>query len=128
MDDQIKENIKNGSIWVRGLFMALFAVIYGIAEIVFTAVAVFQFLFVLISGKRNGQLLSFGSQMATFIYQIVNFQTFNSEEKPFPFSDWPSSTETATPAAGDEPPLKEAAPPARGRKKTAKKAETEKKA
>jgi hypothetical protein len=24
------------------------------------------------------------------VQQVVNFQTFNTEEKPFPFSDWPS--------------------------------------
>lgn len=89
MDENMKGNITNQSIWIRGLYMLLFALIYSIAEIVFTAVAVFQFLTALVTGRPNELLLNFGQSLSTYIYQIIQFFTFNSDEKPYPFSSWP---------------------------------------
>ena len=75
---------------VRALFVILFALIYSVAEIVVVAVVVLQFGFVLISGDRNKKLLDFAAGLTNFMYQILRYVTFNSEDKPFPFSDWPS--------------------------------------
>jgi hypothetical protein len=44
---------------------------------------------VLFSGETNAQLLILGQGLATYSYQIVLYLTFNSEERPFPFIDWP---------------------------------------
>ena len=49
-----------------------------------------QFLWVLFSGNKNKPLLSFASQLATFIYQIYRYLSFNTEKRPFPFDDFPS--------------------------------------
>jgi hypothetical protein len=87
----VKENFLSGATWLRALYMVLFVLIYGIAEILVAAVAVLQLVFVLVTGKRNDQLLAFGGSLSTFVYQIMLFWTFRSEDKPFPFSDWPSS-------------------------------------
>ncbi len=89
MDENMKENITSQNTWIRGLYMLLFALIYSIAEIVFTAVAVFQFLTALVTGKPNELLLNFGQSLSTYIYNIIRFFTFNSDEKPYPFSPWP---------------------------------------
>lgn len=83
--------------WIRALYVILFAVIYSVAEIVIVAVVVVQFGFVLISGDRNQKLLDFGAGLSKFIYQILQYVTFNSEDKPFPFSDWPSANGNITP-------------------------------
>ena len=48
-----------------------------------------QFLWVLIRGETNAQLTGFGQSLATYTYQIVLYLTFSSEERPFPFADWP---------------------------------------
>lgn len=87
--------------WIRALYVILFALIYSVTEIVIVVVVVVQFGFVLISGDRNQKLLDFGASLSKFIYQILRYVTFNSEEKPFPFSDWPSANgdvETEPPA------------------------------
>ena len=42
--------------------------------------------------KKNQPLLNFGAQLSTFVYQIYHYLTFNTEQRPFPFSDWPSET------------------------------------
>jgi Domain of unknown function (DUF4389) len=79
------------AVWIRGLFMILFMVVGNIAAWLIAAVAVFQFLFVIITGKQNPQLASFGEGLSRFIYQIAKFLTFGIEEKPFPFTDWPGA-------------------------------------
>ena len=81
--------IKDRSTWMRILFMVLFVVIYGIAETVLTGIVVVQIVFKLVTGDVNERLLTLSKQASTYIYNILLFLTFNSEERPFPFSDWP---------------------------------------
>jgi Domain of unknown function (DUF4389) len=69
--------------------MLLFTVIYGIAEIVIAAVVLFQLLSVLFSGRTNERLLDLGQNLSTYVYQILCFLSFNSDERPYPFGDWP---------------------------------------
>ena len=120
MDENIKGNIVSQNTWIRGLYMLLFALIYSIAEIVFTAVAIFQFLAVLLTGRPNELLLNFGQSLSTYIYQTIRFFTFNSDEKPYPFSPWPAGVPVAKTGATAE---KKAAPVKR---KTASKKVTKK--
>ena len=90
MAPDLKENFSNTTTWGRALFMILFAIIYSVAEVVIGAVVVIQFFFVLFSGATNPRLLRFGSQLSRFIYQVFLYLTYNREDKPFPFADWPS--------------------------------------
>ncbi len=102
----LKTNVTRGATWLRGLFMLLFAVIFNIAEIMLGAIVVFQFLNVLVTGKPMPRLVGFGESLGRFIYQIVRYLTFDTEDRPFPFADWPG----AAPAAAALPKRK---PPAR---------------
>jgi len=88
---EIKENIKNSGVWVRLLFMLLFVVFYSAAEIVLLAVVLYQFLSLLVAGQKNDKILAFGSQLASYTYQVFSYLTFNTERKPFPMADWPSA-------------------------------------
>ena len=92
MSDNVKENIKSPATWSRALIMLLFVFIYQVAEIVLAAVVVLQLLVVIFSGEPNARLLRFGQDLGTFIYQTVRFLTYNSEDRPFPFGDWPQAT------------------------------------
>jgi hypothetical protein len=91
MDNDVKNNIKQASIWKRGLYMLLLAIFYSLAEVVLFAVIIFQFLLKLVTGEVNQRLLKLGQSLAIYIYQIVQFQNFNSERKPYPFNAWPKS-------------------------------------
>ena len=83
-------NIKQpGTIWQRGIYMLLFGFLLGVAKFVVFTVVVLQFLFVLFTKSPNTQLLTLGCSLGSYIYQIVQFLTFNSENHPYPFSDWP---------------------------------------
>jgi len=74
--------------------MVLFAIAYSIAEFVIVCIAIFQFFAALITGRVNEPLLRFGNNLSTYVYQVFRYQTFNSEVRPFPFTDWPDEPQT----------------------------------
>ncbi|MBL4774869.1 MAG: DUF4389 domain-containing protein [Mariprofundus sp.] len=92
MNDDLKTNVTNMNVWLRLVFMLLFSAIYFVTRMVLVAVIVLQFLWLLFTADKNKALLSFGAQLATFIYQIYHYLTFNTEQRPFPFSEWPADT------------------------------------
>lgn len=81
---------QSSTVWQRGLYMLLFAFLLGMAKFVVFTVVMLQFLFVLLTGSANTQLLTLGQSLSHYIYQIILFLTFNSEDRPYPFSDWPA--------------------------------------
>ena len=87
--DDVSQHVKSRSTWVRLVFMLLFAVIFYVSEMVLFAVAAVQFLFKLFSGDANERLTRFGANLATFLPQVAQFRTYNTEDMPFPFADWP---------------------------------------
>lgn len=84
-----KENIKSESFWLRSLFMILFLIVYRIVDIVVLLIAVCQWLFVLITGDANSSLTRFAAALGQYVAQIVEYLGHETDEKPFPFSDWP---------------------------------------
>jgi len=97
MDEDIKKNLKDRSSWLRGVFILLFVLFYNIAEIVLMAIVVVQFGFKIVTGEINDKLLGFSKTLSLYIYEIFQFITFDSDEMPFPFNDWPVIEETETP-------------------------------
>ena len=88
----LEENIKSRSTWLRLLFMMIYYVLVCLASLVATFVVVVGFLWVLFTGEVNRQLREVGQGIAAYLYEIVRYLTFNTDEKPFPFgSSWPSA-------------------------------------
>ncbi|HLB80083.1 MAG TPA: DUF4389 domain-containing protein, partial [Dongiaceae bacterium] len=79
-----------GEMWARGLFMLLFVVIYGVLEVVLSAVVIFQFVTTLVARGPNERLLELGRSLSDYVYAILLFLTYNSDEKPYPFAAWPT--------------------------------------
>jgi hypothetical protein len=90
MTQQENETPPENNIWLRGIFMILFGLLYSLAGTVLFVVAALQFVFALLGSAPNTRLLAFGRSLGSYVQQIVNFQSFNTEDKPFPFSDWPA--------------------------------------
>lgn len=86
---------QQGSIWARGLYMLLFVIIARVAEAVVWVVLLIQFVYKATTHQTNEHLTLFGQSLSRYYYDIIRFQTFNSEEKPFPFSSWPRDDEPA---------------------------------
>ncbi len=91
--EELKGNLTSSKHWLRLLFMIMFAVILYVAAIVMSFLVVLQFLFSLITGRDNRNLRELGQSLAVYIHQTLRFLTYNSEQKPFPFDDWPSTEE-----------------------------------
>jgi hypothetical protein len=91
MDAKIQQSLTDKNKWQRILYMILFVIAYSIAEMVLTVVVIVQALIVLFTDKKNPKLLQFGGQLSSYVYQTFKFLTYNSEEMPFPFGDWPEA-------------------------------------
>ncbi|MBX8492285.1 DUF4389 domain-containing protein [Pseudomonas cichorii] len=81
---------KNESILLRILWMLLFVIAWQVAEIVLAGVVVVQLVYRLIYGAPSGSLMNFGDSLSQFLAQIGRFGTFHSDQKPWPFADWPT--------------------------------------
>ncbi|MDX1516549.1 MAG: DUF4389 domain-containing protein [Woeseiaceae bacterium] len=92
----IEEHLKSRSTWLRLVFMLVFYVLGSVATLVASVVVVLGFLWVLFTGEPNPQLKNAGQSIATYLYQIVQYLTFNTDERPFPFdSGWPTAPPSA---------------------------------
>ena len=92
-NEELKQNLTSTNQWLRLVYMVLFAVLLEIAGFVMLAVIIAQFLFAIFTGSANDNLRRLGDQISSYIYQTLQFLIYNSEEKPFPFSEWPESEE-----------------------------------
>ena len=90
-EKNVEECLKNKSVWIRLLYMILFTILYSIAEVVIFAVAVYQFLSVLFTGNKDEKILNLGKSLSAYVYQVLQFLTFNTESKPYPMGDWPDA-------------------------------------
>ena len=90
--NDLEQNVKSRSTWLRLVFMLIFFALYAISRFVVFAVVILQFLWVLFTAETNDKLVKLGQSLATYTYQIVIYLTFNSDSKPFPFDrEWPAS-------------------------------------
>lgn len=90
---QLKNNLLSPTHWLRLIYMLLFAVFLQVASFVMWVLVAVQFIFALITGNDNRNLRHFGNSLTNYIHQALLFLTYNSEEKPFPFADWPQAHE-----------------------------------
>ncbi len=91
MENNWKDNLKSESFWLRSLFMLLFFIVYRIVDLVVLLVAISQWFYVLLTGDSNASLTRFASSLSTYVAQIIAYLSYCTEQKPFPFSDWPSA-------------------------------------
>ena len=88
--DDLVENVRELSGWVRVLFVIFFIVVlHLIIGPLIVLLALAQGLFLIFTAKANENLAGFGALLAIYAAQILNFVTFHSERRPFPFSDFP---------------------------------------
>jgi hypothetical protein len=113
VDTETKTHLKRQSTWMRLLYTILFAIIFNIAEFVVVVIFAIQFLSKLFTGRVNEQLQGLGQNVGAYVYEIILFFTFHSDDMPYPFSPWPSAAPSAKPAAKSRAPRKRKTPPAK---------------
>ena len=103
MSDE-RDDLQRESILLRIVWMLVFVIVWQLAEIVLGAVVLLQLGYRVFYGAPNGGLLAFGDSLSQYLAQIGRFGTFNSEEKPWPFTDWPEAQTPQGEAAHQVPP------------------------
>ena len=87
----IEKNLKSRPTWLRALFMLIYCGLIWLAGMVGIFVVVLGFFWVLFTGEVNKQLRQVGQGIASYMYQIVRYLTYNTDTKPFPFGEsWPT--------------------------------------
>lgn len=88
-DSNFTQNLKSAIFWKRLLFMMLFAVAYTLTKFAVCATIIFLIFYNLLTGGSNERAVTFGRQASAYIYHLLLYLTYNTEERPFPFADWP---------------------------------------
>lgn len=104
-----QEQLEIESIVLRICWMLVFAFAWQLAAVVLSVVVVVQLCCRLLQGRLNRELLQAGDSLSHYLAQIGRFASFNTEDKPWPFADWPTP-ESAADSAPDASPGKEPRP------------------
>lgn len=81
-------------VWMRGLYMLILIVAVSVAQSVLDLTALVQFLWLLLAGKPNPLLARFGQSLGRWLSQTAGFLSCTTEEKPFPWREWPSAEDS----------------------------------
>ncbi len=88
---------ENKAIWIRALFILLYCVVAYVAAFIVLLIAIFQFVSSLVIKRPNDHLLHFSQSLSVYLFEIIYFITFNTEDMPFPFKAWPSAKASEEP-------------------------------
>lgn len=81
---------RNESILLRVLWMVVFVVVWQVAQLVLAVVVLVQLAYRLCYGAPSLSMMQFGDSLSQFLAQTGRFGTFHTEQKPWPFADWPT--------------------------------------
>ncbi len=76
-------------IFSRIFYTILFFLVGWVSLWVFSFVVLIQFGFLLITGQVNSNLKGFNREVGLFLFDLIKYLSFQTDEKPFPFKDWP---------------------------------------
>jgi len=74
---------------IKIIYLIFFYVIYSFTDIVLMFIAIFQTLFNLFGDGPSKSLQRTGQSLGLYVKQISEYLSYASEQKPYPFSDWP---------------------------------------
>lgn len=93
----MKENEPKDHAILRVLYVIAFYIVYGLSELLVLCLAIAQTLLSLIGSGPSDTLVRFGGSLGIYVKQIVEYVSYASERKPFPFEDWPEPGQSKEP-------------------------------
>lgn len=78
---------------MRIVYVILFCIIFSFMDLLLALIALLQSVIAVVSGEPNEAIKDFGARLGIYLKQIAEFVSFESDEMPFPFSDWPERSE-----------------------------------
>ncbi|WP_296263842.1 DUF4389 domain-containing protein [Pseudomonas sp. UBA6562] len=111
------ERGEHESILLRVLWMLVFLLVWQLAEVLLGALVLVQLVYRLVYGAPSASVMNLGDSLSQYLAQIGRFGTFHTDQKPWPFSDWPTprppqgeAAHVVEPAAQPVQPVQPAAP------------------
>ncbi|WP_313740086.1 DUF4389 domain-containing protein [Pseudomonas sp.] len=111
------ERGEHESILLRVLWMLVFLLVWQLAEVLLGALVLVQLVYRLVYGAPSASVMNLGDSLSQYLAQIGRFGTFHTDQKPWPFSDWPiprppqgEAAHVVEPAAQPVQPVQPAAP------------------
>lgn len=112
--NSFKQSITSADFWLRLFYVILLALAWQVAELLLMLIAIVQVGFQLFTGAPNATLSGYGNSLSQYVWQIGRFLSCASEQKPWPFLEWPAADAewqrrqvvppTETPESPDQPP------------------------
>lgn len=75
----------------RGLYMVLFWIFLRVSLLITALIAIVQWAVLWFQDEPIEPLMNFGQDLSIYQQQILQYLTFQTEEKVFPFRDWPEA-------------------------------------
>ena len=91
ISDEATSNIKDSSTWIDALLVVVYLLVISYSIFLLWIIAFAQFIFKLITKKPNKNLGDLTNVFQKFINQIIDFVTFETEERPYPFNSLKNS-------------------------------------
>ena len=91
--DVLPEKVKHPSTWITAGLVVFYLFLLGFLDFVLWIIAGVQFLFTLFNKEPNLHLSVFSIKLRNYIIQIIDFVTYSTKERPFPFNPFPSDKE-----------------------------------
>ena len=87
MNEINKDELLELKKWKRFFFMVIYSFAINAVVSILIILAILQSLFYLFSSKTNNQLKSANNWLQGFFNDSLNFLSFNTDSKPWPFND-----------------------------------------
>ncbi|UPT77696.1 DUF4389 domain-containing protein [Sulfurovum sp. XGS-02] len=87
--EEIETNEREKPGIARAVYILLYLIIGRFISMVLFVVAITQFIYTWLSGEPNEKILEFTEGLSEYAKQLVSYVGLNTDEKPWPFGDWP---------------------------------------
>ena len=87
--EEIETNEREKPGIARALYILLYLIIGRFISMVLFVIAITQYIYSWLTGEPNEKILHFTEDLAEYTKQLVSYVGFNTDEKPWPFGDWP---------------------------------------
>ena len=93
MENQVQiKDVEPRPLWKRGLLMLLFVIAFGLAQMLLNALAIVQFVWLLVKREPNQPVAGFGMSLSKWLADVAQFLTCATDERPFPWRSWPQAS------------------------------------
>ena len=88
-DSEFKSNVTSDRFWLRTIYTVIYVIVVRVLDLMLLLLTLVQWGYQLFTGSGHEKLGRFAFGLGVYYQQIVHYLTGCSDEKPYPFSDWP---------------------------------------